>query len=1051
MASFIQGLTDVNSAPQLFTPDYNFLRYTLGKREQNYQQGLSQVSSAYNFLNSPLSSPINQQRRDQYLKNAQQQLQTISSSDLSQQQNVAAANDVFAPMVNDKSFLFDAKATSDNRKQLADMEEWRDSPDIEQRKRFNQDIYNYVQSDLDSIKNDKTGDISKYRYEGRKAHAYTDPLEILQKAAKDQGFKIVTDVDGGQYIYKITDGPDHKQNYEEFARNVLSGDTAFQYQTGILAKAYDENLIKKARLIPENANKTDDQIRKDYAVNRFDQLRKNNLDYLNNLKKPMDALGADINTFLTANQDKISKQLPAWEDLYKELNLKQQKFELLKKEYDLNTSSFTGKFGDIDASGEAVAKKKDEYGNNFMKNSVSEFFNQYSNDAVTRFSNVRSAGGSKEIKENKAYFDAYRVLNQSQNTLDNFVTKEQGLAVKQEDEARKEELLKLKEAETFAKINKLTGATGGTKGDGTGSGEKKSEILYEGASATQIEKIDAYEALKNKIEMTASKALSVLTEQDGGVINVLSNWGVDPKYIPQIREVFKKAYSSGPDKDPNAKWTAADKEAMNGVFSGILRWAKANGKQSLVDEMNKEYGEKGGPETFDFHKIMDIGMASIKYDDNIDINKKYIQQWEDYKNYSTELKASKAPFEAAEKALVSSIKNSKNSSYSDLLNKDKTGFLTETDIKNQLIKNKELLKAYNYGKIISDDEIEKIAKGYFDNSLVINHKIGVTYSTNNATQKWHQAIGTANKTAYNIKLSSPYDSSGHDDYNIPIEFFNNNTPKEYANLKKEAQDHVDLPGETIQYLKNNALKASPAFYPGKANEQDYLKMLSIPTLTNAIAYYNDGNSFVPLDPTGMEHVKNALVDPKRVIEGSMVIYPYSSTTKGMAIQVQLAAGDKKDTDAAAKGTFLFPINIDKTTPEKLKVFDISNEIDRYRNIASKPNGDYQTILNYEGLGIKVQIQPDGKNSQVGNIRILTQEYDPVKGVYKQEFTPVNLESKGAHRYNMDATTYDDFEKGLKSLAEQYIDNRAQVEGTIRKMAETKKTPVNFPEYLFKRR
>jgi len=1027
MATFLSGMTDVNSAPQLFTPDYNFLRYTLGKREQNYEQGLSQVSSAYNFLNSELSSPINTERRNQYLKNAQQQLQSISSSDLSQQQNVAAANDVFAPMVNDKAFLFDVTATANNKKQLAQMEEWRDSPDIEQRKKFNQDIYNYVKSDLDSLKNDKTGDISKYRYQGKKAYAYTDPLEILEKAAKDQGFKIVTDVDGGQYIYKITDGPDHKQNYEEFARNVLSGNMAFQQQTGILAQAYDESLIKKARLIPENINKTDDQIRKDYAVNRFDQLRKNNLDYLNNLKKPMDTLGTDINTFLTANEEKIEKQLPGWEDLYKELNLKQQKYALLKKEYDLNNSSFTTKFGELDASGEAVAKKKDDYGNNFMKNAVSEFFNQYYNDAVTRFSNVRSASGSKEIKENKAYFDAYRVMNQSQNILDNFITKEQGLAIKQEDEARKEELLKLKEAETYAKINKLTGATG-TKGS---NGESKNERLYLGTSATQIDKFDAYETLKNKAQLAASKSLSLLTEQDGGVVNVLSNWGVNPKYIPQIREVFKKAYSNGPDKDPNVKWTTADKDAMNGVFSGILSWAKANGKQALIDEMSNEYKEKGGPETFDFHKIMDIGMASIKYGNNDEVNRKYIQQWEDYKSYASELKANKAPFEAAEKALVSSIKNSSNNSYKQLLNDDKTGLIDESTVKSWLIKNKKLIETFTGNNTkLTDEDVEDIAKRYMTNSL--NYK----------TESYGHSEGlfaTGTHTRYNINVNNKTLKIPEDIIKI--------LPKEYANLRKQAQDHVDLPGETIQYLKNNAAQASPAFYPGKANEQDYLKMLSIPTLTNSIVY-RDG---VQMEPKEIEKVKNALLDPKRVVKGSMVIYPYSPQTKGMAVQVQLAPGNPKDFDAAAKGTFLLPISIDKTTPERLKVFDISNEINRYHNIASNSNDDYQTILNYEGLGIKIQIQPDGKGSQRGNIKLLVQEYDPIKGVYKQEFTPVDLESKSANRYDMESTTYDDFEKGLKSLAQQYISDRSQREATIRKVAETKKTPITFPDYLFKRR
>ena len=62
-----------------------------------YEQGFAQVAGKYNALNKEMTHSANQQFRDQFLKQANENLKNLSAMDLSLPQNVQAASNVFAP------------------------------------------------------------------------------------------------------------------------------------------------------------------------------------------------------------------------------------------------------------------------------------------------------------------------------------------------------------------------------------------------------------------------------------------------------------------------------------------------------------------------------------------------------------------------------------------------------------------------------------------------------------------------------------------------------------------------------------------------------------------------------------------------------------------------------------------------------------------------------------------------------------------------------------------------------------------------------------------
>lgn len=103
MATYLQGVTDYIPDIQPFQPDYNILAQALQTKEAQYQQGYDQISNIYGtLLNSNMTHEENIERRDRYFTQIQNEIQKIAGLDLSKQDNVTAATQVFKPLIEDK-------------------------------------------------------------------------------------------------------------------------------------------------------------------------------------------------------------------------------------------------------------------------------------------------------------------------------------------------------------------------------------------------------------------------------------------------------------------------------------------------------------------------------------------------------------------------------------------------------------------------------------------------------------------------------------------------------------------------------------------------------------------------------------------------------------------------------------------------------------------------------------------------------------------------------------------------------------------------------------
>jgi hypothetical protein len=166
-----------------------------------YDQGWSQVNSAYNFVNKELTNPENVKSRDIFLKQAKDNLKNLSSMDLSQHQNVMSANGVFQPWVNNTKALGDAALTSHWKQQEQVGEGYRLN---DGGKFFNQKNVDYVKKQRMAFANDAADSWQDY-YQNKRSytpyHDYHKHVQELMKDFKPSSYKI----DKVNGLYKYTD------------------------------------------------------------------------------------------------------------------------------------------------------------------------------------------------------------------------------------------------------------------------------------------------------------------------------------------------------------------------------------------------------------------------------------------------------------------------------------------------------------------------------------------------------------------------------------------------------------------------------------------------------------------------------------------------------------------------------------------------------------------------------------------------------------------------------------------------------------------------------
>jgi hypothetical protein len=989
--------------PVLYTPDFSFLKYVLDKKTANYEKGLQAASSSFNSLKKELSDPTNVQKRDQYLKDIQGQLQTIGGSDFSLQQNVNYANSIFEPLATDKAILFDAYHTARIKNQLAIEDSWMKSEDPEVRKRYNPEIAEWTARDLDSLKKGN-GDIKNYNVKNRSAVAYIDPQDILDKEVKTKGFKykVGDPTKDGAYIITEEGGVGGTKNYEQFANEVLSNNEAYKRQNEILGENRIEKLIQHyktdPKLAPNWANKKNDEILTDYALESFNthkiqekesldlkakNLQKDNADILAALNGPDSQKyiqgATDVkNNILDSENAKLYLSLKQKADSYNGLSLRLNEFQ---QDYDKTYN---------DAS-------KTNYLESFVKNPIGFFANQQFSRDITKFSNIQASSYTREIKENKAFIDALTAKNNALSTLNK-------IEDTKIDNARADIKLALDERKEDFKES-LKGNTVVRNADGTTTvvPGKENEIKFGDISATQLVTSRALNDMKNNVLNAQSSALNNVTS-NYGMFSLLNPMGVNKTDVGLLRQMFTRYFTSTPDNPFVPK--PEENKALSSAYTSLWSFAKTNPKNTFLEEERANFKTK--KLTIDqFPDMLDKAMTGYTSANQADMDAKIAMT--KYKSDIELIKIHNSVLEKGKQVVINELKGNTDFEGMFKYNVDKkTGIKIPTDLIDSDYIYNNLKVANNIDAIekvgqifhsntsikFSDEDLKNLANGYINGTIDFEN-----YSRGNSDS------GPINYTKFTYQ-GQEYKTQG-------ISFSNSNhivpyDSKDFQNKLQKINERIPI-GRFEQ--STGTVGASPFFTLGGQTKQDVIEDLGKVTLTNSnVLEYKDGTfTATQLDSKEQNDARNALYKKENVT--NVTLFTSSPLNSGgQAVSVTFNTETGKDIPSWSGKTLYFPISPTKSSPKVFQIFNnINDGITEFE--ASRQKGTPYPINTFKAEGVYAEVTPSQPGSTNGTIQLWFKPYNAITKKYADQFVQYNENGKD-NEFDLGINTYKEIENNI---------------------------------------
>jgi|694.fasta_scaffold22276_3 hypothetical protein len=319
MATYLKGSRDYIPQIQPFQPDFNFYNAVLQTKESQYQAGYDKLSKLYDtLLNSELSRDINIERRNKFFQQIGNDIKKISSLDLSLEQNVDAAYNVFKPFINDKNVVKDMAWTKTYNKALGKSEYFKNCTSEECKDQYWSDgvrYLNYMRNDFSKATDDEAMMFQSPRYV-----PYVNVVKDATKFAKEMGVSIQYIDNDGKYLITTTNGEKLIPTLTDYFVSVYGNDPrvkdVYEVKGALARKDY---IMSKAPEIGEEAAE------REFLGTVFDAVKKQQkaLEDLNNqhLGKIIDKKQALAES---VKQDGVDMDDPSIAEMISNLNQQEQ-------------------------------------------------------------------------------------------------------------------------------------------------------------------------------------------------------------------------------------------------------------------------------------------------------------------------------------------------------------------------------------------------------------------------------------------------------------------------------------------------------------------------------------------------------------------------------------------------------------------------------------------------------------------------------------------------------------------------------------------------------
>lgn len=209
MAQYPQGVTDFIPDYQAYQPDFNFMANTLQLKQSQYDQNWNRLNNIYGqILNAPLTHDQSIEKRNNTFKRIDFDLKRVTGLDLSLEQNVQQATQLFRPFYEDASLIKDmawTKNTADEKaigtgKRYSTDEKIRDEAWDGGLRAIDYKIQEFKALDYDQLPGFSDVKYTPYVNTETMAMELANKLKFNVKRTTPQGDWIVTEKNGEQII-----------------------------------------------------------------------------------------------------------------------------------------------------------------------------------------------------------------------------------------------------------------------------------------------------------------------------------------------------------------------------------------------------------------------------------------------------------------------------------------------------------------------------------------------------------------------------------------------------------------------------------------------------------------------------------------------------------------------------------------------------------------------------------------------------------------------------------------------------------------------------------
>lgn len=229
MATYLQGVTDYIPQYQPFQPDLNFYGNVLQTKQTQYDTNWKALNKMYGqYYHADLTRDENVDKKENYLKNIEFNLKRVSQLDLSLEQNVNQATQIFKPFYEDKGLMKDMAWTKNFNSQYGMAQSFKNAYDDKQRGKYwdtGLKEMDYMKDEFKNASSEKAMSFGNVEYT-----PYVNTIEKAQKLAKDAGLSIES-VDfskDGKWIVKTKNGEQLIEPLSKLFESQLGSDPGVQ-------------------------------------------------------------------------------------------------------------------------------------------------------------------------------------------------------------------------------------------------------------------------------------------------------------------------------------------------------------------------------------------------------------------------------------------------------------------------------------------------------------------------------------------------------------------------------------------------------------------------------------------------------------------------------------------------------------------------------------------------------------------------------------------------------------------------------------------------------